>query len=104
MAERTEVVLALDWTDYDAAGQSTLVLSGVTSHGRSTPLLWKTVRKSQLKKRRNAIDDALQGKSQLDIASAMSTPEGSKRISMIGAIDGKQAATVATRRSRRPRC
>jgi len=59
VAERTEVVLALDWTDYDADDQSTLVLSVVTSHGRSTPLLWKTVRKSQLKKRRNAIEDAL---------------------------------------------
>ncbi len=59
VAERTEVVLALDWTDYDADDQSTLVLSIVTSHGRSTPLLWKTVRKSQLAKRRNAVEDAL---------------------------------------------
>ena len=31
----------------------------MTSHGRSTPLLWKAVRKSQLKRRRNAIEDAL---------------------------------------------
>jgi hypothetical protein len=59
VAERTEVVLALDWTDYDADDQSTLVLSIVTSHGRSTPLLWKTVRKSQLAKRRNAVEDVL---------------------------------------------
>lgn len=59
VAERTEVVLALDWTDFDADDQSTLVLSIVTSHGRSTPLLWKTVRKSQLAKRRNAVEDAL---------------------------------------------
>ena len=59
VAERTEVVLALDCTDCDADDQSTLVLSIVTSHGRSTPLLWKTVRKSQLAKRRNSVEDAL---------------------------------------------
>lgn len=35
------------------------MLSVVTSHGRTTPLLWKTVRKSQLAKRRNAFEDAL---------------------------------------------
>ena len=36
---RTEIVVALDWTDFEADGQTTLVLSLVTRHGRTTPLL-----------------------------------------------------------------
>ena len=59
LAERLEIVVALDWTDFDKDDQSTLVLSLCTSHGRSTPLGWKTVLKSQLKKRRNEYEDAL---------------------------------------------
>lgn len=59
LAERPEIVVALDWTDFDKDDQSTLCLSLCTSHGRCTPLLWKTVRKSQLKKRRNQYEDAL---------------------------------------------
>ena len=59
LGERLEVVVALDWTDFDKDDQSTLVLSLCTSHGRCTPLVWKTVKKSQLKKRRNDFEDAL---------------------------------------------
>ena len=59
LAERLEIVVVLDWTDFDADDQSTLALSLVTSHGRSTPLLWKTVHKSKLAKRRNDFEDAL---------------------------------------------
>ena len=43
---RTEVVVALDWTSFAADGQDTIVLSMLTSHGRATPLLWKTVASS----------------------------------------------------------
>lgn len=43
---RDEIITALDWTDYDKDNQSTIVLSMVTSYGRATPLLWKTVVKS----------------------------------------------------------
>ena len=39
---RTSVIIALDWTDFDKDNQSTLALYLTTSHGRSTPLLWKT--------------------------------------------------------------
>ena len=46
---RTEVVVALDWTSFAADKQDTIVLSMVTSHGRATPLLWKTVASSKLK-------------------------------------------------------
>lgn len=59
VAKRTEIVAALDWTDYDADDQSTLVLSMITSHGRATPLLWKTVMKSELKGWRNEHEDVL---------------------------------------------
>lgn len=42
-----------NWTDFDADGHSTLMLSLLTEHGRATPLLWLTVRKAELKERRN---------------------------------------------------
>lgn len=45
---RTNIVVALDWTDFDADDHTTLCLYLVTTHGRSTPLLWMTVRKSEL--------------------------------------------------------
>jgi hypothetical protein len=40
IAGRQDILVAMDWTDFDRDGQSTLVLSLVTSHGRATPLLW----------------------------------------------------------------
>lgn len=46
---RENIVIALDWTDFDADGQMTLVAAMITSHGRATPLCWKTVLKSTLK-------------------------------------------------------
>lgn len=59
LGDRTEAVAALDWTDFDGDGQATLVLNLLTSHGRATPLLWKTVSKRGLKDRRNDYEDAL---------------------------------------------
>ena len=56
---RPEIVVALDWTDFDHDGQSTLALHLLTSHGRSTPLLWKTVKKANLRGRRNSYEDCL---------------------------------------------
>lgn len=53
VAERRELVVALDWTEFDKDKQATIALYLVTSHGRATPLLWKTVRKTELKDRRN---------------------------------------------------
>jgi hypothetical protein len=49
IGSRKEIVVALDWTDFDRDDQSTLCLSLVTRHGRATPLMWKTHRKSELK-------------------------------------------------------
>lgn len=53
VADRKEIVVALDWTEFDADDQSTLAAHLVTSHGRATPLMWKTVVKSKLRGRRN---------------------------------------------------
>jgi hypothetical protein len=54
---RKEIVVAMDWTDFDADGQTTLALNLVTRHGRATPLLWLTVSKDELKDRRNDYED-----------------------------------------------
>lgn len=59
LAQREEALLSLDWTEFDADNQSTICLSVVTSHGRATPLMWKTVVKSELKGQRNDHEDAL---------------------------------------------
>ena len=56
---RTAIMVTLDWTEFDGDDQSTIALNMVTSHGRATPLLWKTVKKSELKDRRNDHEDAI---------------------------------------------
>lgn len=58
VGERREIVVAMDWTDFDADRQSTLALHLVTRHGRATPLLWLTVDKDELKNQRNDFEDA----------------------------------------------
>jgi hypothetical protein len=56
---RKEIVVAMDWTDFDHDKQSTIQISLVTTHGRATPLLWKTVQKRNLKNKRNDYEDEL---------------------------------------------
>jgi hypothetical protein len=48
LGPRTEVILAMDWTDFDGDDHTTLAVYVVTTHGRATPLAWKTVKKSSL--------------------------------------------------------
>lgn len=50
---RPSIAVAMDWTDFDADNQATIMLSLLTGHGRATPLLWLTVDKASLKARRN---------------------------------------------------
>ncbi len=50
---RTSINVAMDWTEFDADGQATLMLSLLTAHGRATPLLWLTVNTATLKNHRN---------------------------------------------------
>jgi len=54
---RKEVLVAMDWTEFDNDNQATIALNLVTSHGRATPLIWKTVNKGNLKNHRNAYED-----------------------------------------------
>ena len=59
VAERKDILVAMDWTEFDKDGHSSIVLSLVTNHGRATPLIWRTVEKDKLKDNRNAHEDAL---------------------------------------------
>jgi hypothetical protein len=52
VAERKELLVALDWTEFDHDNQATIALYLITNHGRATPLVWKTIDKAHLKDRR----------------------------------------------------
>jgi len=56
---RQRIMVALDWTEFDRDGHSTLALNLMTRHGRAIPLLWRTVRKDELEGRRNRYEDEL---------------------------------------------
>src|SRR5260370_33753817 len=56
LGARKCVEVAMDWTDFDADNQATIMLSLVSRHGRSTPLVWLTVDKATLKNHRNAYE------------------------------------------------
>jgi hypothetical protein len=58
VGDHKEIVVAMDWTDFDADGQATLAFNLVTRHGRATPLMWLTMLKDELAGRRNDIEDA----------------------------------------------
>ena len=57
VGQREAIVVAMDWTDFDADNQAMLALNLVTRHGRATPLLWLTVDKDELKDQRNDFED-----------------------------------------------
>ena len=57
VGDRKEIQVALDWTEFDPDGHSTIALYLLTRHGRATPLLWKTVRKKTLKHRQGSYED-----------------------------------------------
>ena len=66
LSSRSEVIIALDWTEFDDDAHSTLAAYVVTTHGRATPLVWKTVTKNSLKnggrtKAEHALIDRLAG-------------------------------------------
>jgi DDE family transposase len=48
IGSRKEIIVALDWTDFDLDDHSVLCAYVVTTHGRATPLCWKTHTKSKL--------------------------------------------------------
>lgn len=52
----SNLVLAMDWTDFEDDDHTTLCVYQVTTHGRAMPLAWKTVKKSTLKKKRTGYE------------------------------------------------
>ena len=59
VGQREELFVAFDWTEFDPDDHATIAAYLLTSHGRATPLLWKTISKRTLKRRRNHYEDAL---------------------------------------------
>jgi transposase len=59
IGERKEIILAMDWTDFALDDQTTLSIQMLTTHGRSTPLLWKTYRKSTLRDHQRQYENEL---------------------------------------------
>ena len=57
IGNRSEIIVAMDWTEFDNDDQSTLAIYLVTNHGRATPLLWKTFIKSDLTNKRNGYEE-----------------------------------------------
>jgi hypothetical protein len=53
VGDRHQIVVALDWTEFDKDGHATICLYLITAHGRATPLVWKTVEKATLAGKRN---------------------------------------------------
>jgi hypothetical protein len=56
VGDRKQLVVALDWTEFDKDGHATLCLYLITRHGRATPLVWKTVEKATLAGKRNGYE------------------------------------------------
>ena len=56
VGERDSIKVALDWTEFDADNQASIMLSLLTRHGRATPLVWRSVDKATLKNRRNGYE------------------------------------------------
>ena len=49
VSQRTELLLAMDWTMFDDDSQSTLAVYVISNHGRATPLAWRTYPNSEMK-------------------------------------------------------
>jgi hypothetical protein len=59
VGERSELVIALDWTNFEDDDHYTLAAYLITSHGRATPLIWKTFEKATIKTHRNEYEYSL---------------------------------------------
>ena len=56
IGSRKELFMAMDWTEFDLDGHSTIALYLVTNHGRATPLIWRTHSKESLKDNMNRFE------------------------------------------------
>lgn len=52
-----DIVVAMDWTEFDQDQQATITLHLIQRHARAMPLVWKTVEKATLRKHRNDYED-----------------------------------------------
>jgi len=59
IGDREELIFSMDWTDFDDDDQSTIAINLLSSHGRASPVLWKTVNKSSLKNNRARYEDQI---------------------------------------------
>ncbi|TAL41162.1 MAG: IS4 family transposase [Salinibacterium sp.] len=59
VGDHPSILIALDWTDFEKDDHTTLCAYLVTTHGRAMPLMWKTVKKSQLKDRQTKLEEEL---------------------------------------------
>ncbi len=59
VSKRQKIVVAMDWTDFDRDGHTTIALNLLTDHGRAIPLIWRTVCKNDLKDNRNEYEDSV---------------------------------------------
>lgn len=59
VGDQTRLFVNLDWTEFEPDDQSMIVASIQTAHGRSTPLIWLTVVRSELGNQRNDHEDRL---------------------------------------------
>lgn len=54
IGNRKRIIVAMDWTVFAKDQQMTLTLRLITTHGRATPLLWRTVSVIGLKGNKNS--------------------------------------------------
>ena len=59
VGERKEIFVNFDWTEFEPDDHAMIVASVQTNHGRTTPLMWLTVTRSELKNQRNNHEDDL---------------------------------------------
>ena len=59
LRNRSEAVVALDWTYFEPDQQQTLMLSLLSGQGRSIPLMWHTIRTQNLKGYQASYEDDL---------------------------------------------
>ena len=57
VGDASHIKAIIDWTDFDPDDQATVMVSLATSHGRSTPLVWLSVWKDELKDYQNDYED-----------------------------------------------
>lgn len=57
LADRSDAVVAIDWTDFEPDDHVTCAAHLVTNHGRATALVWKTIPKSALKGQQTRVED-----------------------------------------------